>query len=130
MITANHRLPVPVSQPGKGIVRKDTLGFYSQGIIAGKADSFPDGREHQQLGLMDDVFKALADPSRCQLLESLNANGGQSLTELCAGLEMTRQSVSKHLAILEKANVVVAVRRGRVKLHYLNAAPIDEISER
>lgn len=79
---------------------------------------------------MDDVFKALADPSRRQLLDRLNSKGGQSLSELCAGLAMARQSVSKHLAILEKANLVVSVRRGRVKLHYLNAAPITEISER
>jgi uncharacterized protein YndB with AHSA1/START domain/DNA-binding transcriptional ArsR family regulator len=79
---------------------------------------------------MDDVFKALADSTRRRLLDSLNANGGQSLTELCAGVEMARQSVSKHLAILEKANLVTTVRSGRVKLHYLNAAPIAEISDR
>jgi uncharacterized protein YndB with AHSA1/START domain/DNA-binding transcriptional ArsR family regulator len=79
---------------------------------------------------MDEVFRALADPSRRALLDSLNARNGQTLRELCAGLEMTRQSVSKHLAVLEAANLVTAVRRGREKLHYLNAAPINEIGER
>jgi len=79
---------------------------------------------------VDEVFKALADPSRRLLLDSLNARGGQTLRELCAGLEMARQSVSKHLAVLEQANLVTAVWRGREKLHYLNAAPINEISER
>ena len=79
---------------------------------------------------MDEVFKALADPSRRQLLDSLNSRNGQTLRDLCSGLEMARQSVSKHLAILESANLVTTVRRGREKLHYLNAAPINEIAER
>jgi uncharacterized protein YndB with AHSA1/START domain/DNA-binding transcriptional ArsR family regulator len=79
---------------------------------------------------MDEVFRALADPSRRQLLDSLNARSGQTLRELCSGLHMARQSVSKHLAILEAANLVTTVRRGREKLHYLNAAPINEIGER
>ena len=79
---------------------------------------------------MDDVFRALADPNRRRLLDRLDARGGQSLRELCEGLEMVRQSVSKHLAVLEAANLVTTVRRGRQKLHYLNAAPIAEVSER
>jgi uncharacterized protein YndB with AHSA1/START domain/DNA-binding transcriptional ArsR family regulator len=79
---------------------------------------------------MDDVFKALADPSRRQLLDSLNARNGQTLRELCGGLDMARQSVSKHLAVLEAAELVTTVRRGRDKLHYLNAAPIDAIRDR
>jgi uncharacterized protein YndB with AHSA1/START domain len=80
---------------------------------------------------MDDgVFRALADPSRRQLLDSLNDRNGQTLRELCSGLDMARQSVSKHLAILEAANLVTTVRRGREKLHYLNAAPINEIADR
>ena len=79
---------------------------------------------------MDDVFRALADPSRRQLLDSLNERNGQTLRDLCAGLDMARQSVSKHLAILEAANLVTSVRRGREKLHFLNAAPINEIGER
>src|SRR3954466_14454773 len=79
---------------------------------------------------MDEVFKALADPSRRQLLDSLNSRNGQTLRELCAGLDMARQSVSKHLAILEDAKLVSAVRRGREKFHYLNPAPIHEITER
>jgi uncharacterized protein YndB with AHSA1/START domain/DNA-binding transcriptional ArsR family regulator len=79
---------------------------------------------------MDEVFRALADPSRRQLLDSLNARNGQALSELCSELDMARQSVSKHLAILEAANLVTTVRRGREKLHYLNAAPINDIGER
>jgi uncharacterized protein YndB with AHSA1/START domain/DNA-binding transcriptional ArsR family regulator len=79
---------------------------------------------------IDEVFRALADPSRRQLLDSLNRRNGQTLRELCSGLQMARQSVSKHLAILEAAALVTTVRRGREKLHYLNAAPINEIGER
>ena len=79
---------------------------------------------------MDPVFRALADPSRRRLLDSLNARNGQTLSELCAGREMTRQAVSKHLAVLEEANLVTTLWRGREKLHYLNVAPIAEISER
>jgi DNA-binding transcriptional ArsR family regulator/uncharacterized protein YndB with AHSA1/START domain len=79
---------------------------------------------------LDGVFKALADPSRRRLLDSLNTRNGQTLRDLCSGLEMTRQSVSKHLAVLEAANLVTTVRRGREKLHYLNAAPINEIRDR
>src|SRR5436309_7553888 len=79
---------------------------------------------------MDDAFRALADPSRRLLLDSLNERNGQTLRELCSGLDMARQSVSKHLAVLEAANLVTTVRPGREKLHYLNAAPINEISER
>ena len=79
---------------------------------------------------MIDVFKALADPSRRHLLDRLNGRNGQSLHELSEGLDMARQSVSKHLAILEAANLVTTIRRGREKLHYLNAIPINEIAER
>jgi uncharacterized protein YndB with AHSA1/START domain/DNA-binding transcriptional ArsR family regulator len=79
---------------------------------------------------VDAVFRALADPSRRRLLDDLNARNGQTLRELCAGLDMARQSVSKHLAVLEAANLVTTVRRGREKLHYLNPAPINEIAER
>src|SRR3954471_12227260 len=79
---------------------------------------------------LDDVFRALADPSRRALLDSLNGRNGQTLRELCAGLEMARQSVSKHLAVLEAANVVTTVWRGREKLHYLNAEPINAIADR
>jgi uncharacterized protein YndB with AHSA1/START domain len=79
---------------------------------------------------MDEAFRALADPSRRLLLDSLNERNGQTLRELCAGLDIARQSVSKHLAVLEAANLVTTVRRGREKLHYLNAAPINEIGER
>src|SRR5277367_1375705 len=79
---------------------------------------------------MDEVFRALADPVRRRLLDRLNERSGQTLRELCTGLDMARQSVSKHLAILEDASLVTTVRRGREKLHYLNAAPISDIAER
>jgi uncharacterized protein YndB with AHSA1/START domain/DNA-binding transcriptional ArsR family regulator len=79
---------------------------------------------------MDAVFRALADPSRRRLLDSLNARNGQTLRELCAGLDMARQSVSKHLDVLAAAELVTTVWRGREKLHYLNAAPIHAISDR
>jgi DNA-binding transcriptional ArsR family regulator/uncharacterized protein YndB with AHSA1/START domain len=79
---------------------------------------------------MDEVFRALADPSRRLLLDSLNERNGQTLRELGSRLDMARQSVSKHLAVLEAANLVTTVRRGREKHHYLNAAPINEIAER
>ncbi|MFC5996538.1 ArsR/SmtB family transcription factor [Pseudonocardia hispaniensis] len=79
---------------------------------------------------MDEVFRALADANRRRLLDSLHARNGQSLRELCTGLDMARQSVSKHLAVLEAANLVTTLRRGREKLHHLNAAPINAIAER
>jgi DNA-binding transcriptional ArsR family regulator len=79
---------------------------------------------------MDEVFKALSDGSRRELLDRLRADNGRTLGELCARLDMSRQAVSKHLGILEKANLVATVRRGREKLHYLNPVPIHEISER
>jgi DNA-binding transcriptional ArsR family regulator/uncharacterized protein YndB with AHSA1/START domain len=79
---------------------------------------------------MDEIFRALADPSRRLLLDSLNQRTGQTLRELGSGLDMARQSVSKHLAVLEAANLITTVRRGREKHHYLNAAPINEIAER
>lgn len=79
---------------------------------------------------MDAVFRALADPGRRRLLDLLHARGGQTLGQLCGQMEMTRQAVSKHLAILEAANLVVTKRRGRQKLHWLNPMPIHEISER
>ncbi|MDE2011573.1 MAG: helix-turn-helix transcriptional regulator [Alphaproteobacteria bacterium] len=79
---------------------------------------------------MDAVFRALADPSRRQLLDRLHARNGQTLNELCDGLGMTRQAVTKHLAILEEANLVAPQRRGREKLHFINPVPINEIAER
>lgn len=80
--------------------------------------------------MMDMVFKALADPSRRRLLDRLRDRDGQTLRELCAGLDMARQSVSKHLVALEAAELVTTVRQGREKLHYLNAAPVNAITER
>jgi DNA-binding transcriptional ArsR family regulator len=81
-------------------------------------------------GLVDAVFKALADESRRQLLDRLHENNGQTLTQLCERLDMTRQAVTKHLALLEAANLITTIWRGREKLHYLNPVPLHEIYER
>ena len=82
------------------------------------------------MGKMDAVFKALADESRRKLLDQLHRSNGQTLAELCAHLDMTRQAVTKHLLLLEAASLVVVVWRGREKLHYLNPVPIHEIAGR
>jgi DNA-binding transcriptional ArsR family regulator len=79
---------------------------------------------------MDAVFKALADAGRRKLLDALHQSNGQTLGELCGQLDMTRQAVTKHLRLLEEANLVATVRRGREKLHYLNPVPLHEIYER
>ncbi len=79
---------------------------------------------------MDKVFKALADPTRRYLLDRLHERGGQTLGELCGHLDMARQSATQHLAVLEAANLISTVRRGREKLHYLNPVPLHEIQER
>jgi DNA-binding transcriptional ArsR family regulator len=79
---------------------------------------------------IDKVFKALADPSRRQLLDRLHAKSGQTLNELCKGLDMTRQAVTQHLGLLEKANLIAVQWQGREKLHYFNPVPIHEIYER
>ena len=79
---------------------------------------------------MDAVFRALADPTRRQLLDSLHDRNGQTLNALCERTDMTRQAVTKHLAILEEANLITTVRNGREKEHYLNPVPINEIAER
>ena len=79
---------------------------------------------------MDAVFRALADPNRRQLLDSLHARNGQTLGELCGHMDMTRQAVTKHLAILEEANLIATAWRGREKLHFINPVPINEIAER
>jgi DNA-binding transcriptional ArsR family regulator len=79
---------------------------------------------------MDEVFKALADASRRTLLDRLHDKNGQTLNELCDGLDMSRQAVTKHLVILEEANLVTTTKHGREKLHYLNPVPIHQIGER
>ncbi|MGE2717943.1 ArsR/SmtB family transcription factor [Mycolicibacterium litorale] len=79
---------------------------------------------------MDEVFRALADPNRRRLLDALNLQDGQTLGELCGVLEMTRQSVSKHLAVLEAAGLVTTARSGRQKLHHLDTEPINALSDR
>jgi DNA-binding transcriptional ArsR family regulator len=78
----------------------------------------------------DLLFKALADPSRRKLLDLLHAHDGQTLNELCEHLDMTRQAVTQHLDLLEAANLVATVRRGREKLHFLNPVPLQEIYDR
>ncbi len=79
---------------------------------------------------MDEVFKALAGPSRRRLLDELHSNNGQTLGELCRHLDMSRQAVTKHLRLLERANLVVILWRGREKLHYLNPVPLNQVTER
>jgi DNA-binding transcriptional ArsR family regulator len=87
---------------------------------------FPMSERHDT----DLLFKALADPSRRKLLDLLHAHDGQTLNELCEHLDMTRQGVTQHLDVLEEANLVATVRRGREKLHFLNPVPLQEIYER
>ena len=79
---------------------------------------------------MDAVFRALADPARRRLLDSLHARNGQTLGELCEDHAMSRQAVTKHLSILEEANLIATRRRGREKLHFINPVPIHAIAER
>jgi DNA-binding transcriptional ArsR family regulator len=78
----------------------------------------------------DLLFKALADPNRRRLLDLLHAHDGRTLNDLCAHLDMTRQGVTQHLAVLEAANLVATLRRGREKLHFLNPVPLQQIYER
>ena len=78
----------------------------------------------------DVLFKALADPSRRKLLDLLYANDGRTLSQLCEHLDMTRQSVTQHLDVLEAANLVATSWRGREKLHFINVVPLQEIYER
>jgi len=78
----------------------------------------------------DRLFKALADPSRRELLDRLVLRSGQTLSALCVGLDMSRQAVTQHLEILEAANLVVSVMQGREKLHFLNPVPIHEVFDR
>ena len=79
---------------------------------------------------IDKVFKALADPSRRYLLDLLHEDNGQTLSQLCAQLEMTRQAATQHLQLLEDANLVSVVWQGREKLHYLNPVPLHDIYQR
>lgn len=80
--------------------------------------------------MLDDVFKALGDPGRRLLLDKLHAANGQTLGKLCEHLDMSRQAVTKHLKLLEGANLVVTTWQGREKLHYLNPVPLQEIYDR
>ena len=78
----------------------------------------------------DLLFKALADASRRKVLDLLHAHDGRTLSELCQHLDMTRQGVTQHLAVLEEANLIATLRRGREKLHFLNSVPLQQIYER
>lgn len=78
----------------------------------------------------DLLFKALADPGRRKLLDRLHVHDGQTLNELCEHLDMTRQGVTQHLALLEAANLIAVQWRGREKLHFLNPVPLQEIYDR
>jgi len=78
----------------------------------------------------DRVFKALGDPTRRKLLDLLYEKNGQTLSQLCENLDMARQSVTQHLGLLEEANLVTTVRRGREKLHFINPVPLHEVYER
>ncbi len=83
-----------------------------------------------RMGKVDQLFKALADPGRRKLMDRLHAHDGQTLTELCQHLDMTRQGVTQHLDILEAANLVAVEWHGREKLHFLNPMPLQEIYDR
>lgn len=78
----------------------------------------------------DKVFKALGDPTRRKLLDRLSEKNGQTLGQLCEKLDMARQSATQHLGLLEEANLVTTVRRGREKLHFINPVPLHEVYER
>ena len=78
----------------------------------------------------DLLFKALADASRRKLLDLLHAHDGRTLNELCEHLDMTRQGVTQHLGVLEAANLVATVKRGREKLHFLNPVPLQALYDR
>jgi len=84
----------------------------------------------EQFNDTDLLFKALADPSRRKLLDLLQTHDGRTLNELCVHLDMTRQGVTQHLDVLEGANLIATVRRGREKLHFLNPVPLQEIYDR
>jgi DNA-binding transcriptional ArsR family regulator len=84
----------------------------------------------ERLNKTDLLFKALADPSRRTLLDVLHAHDGRTLTDLCEHLDMTRQGVTQHLNVLEAANLVVTLKRGREKLHFLNPVPLQQIYDR
>jgi DNA-binding transcriptional ArsR family regulator len=79
---------------------------------------------------IDEIFKALADPTRRELLDRLHADNGQTLNALAAGMDMTRQAVSQHLSVLEGANLIAITWQGREKLHFFNPVPIHDIYER
>ena len=102
------------------------------GLTGNRLVPFGQATERFHIAGMDDnaVFRALADASRRQLLDRLHRRNGQTLNELCRGLDMTRQAVAKHLAVLEEGNLVSWKRNGREKLHFINPVPINEIAER
>ena len=109
-----------------------TRGRQILGLTGNRLVPYGQATERFHIAGMDDnaVFRALADASRRQLLDRLHRKNGQTLGELCKGLDMSRQAVAKHLAVLEEANLVSWKRHGREKLHFINPVPINEIAER
>jgi len=105
------------------------VGRTTSALGGGAADAALDGRAMSGLD-RELVFSALGDSSRRRLLDRLRVENGLTLSELCDGLEITRQAVTKHLKVLEAANLVVARRRGREKLHFLNPVPINAVAMR
>src|SRR5206468_4104175 len=135
----DSRGPLTASDGGSNEMRLCVWGvlqFHSLTVAARLASEyFGPGLDMQPFGcilltVMDAVFKALADESRRKLLDELHKDNGQTLTQLCRHLDMTRQAVTKHLGLLEAANLVATVWQGREKLHYLNPMPLHEIYER
>jgi DNA-binding transcriptional ArsR family regulator len=122
-LRASHRITHRTS----GITRSKSFALTGNQWVP-----YIDGTKWFHIASMDDdaVFRALADASRRQLLDRLHQRNGQTLGELCQGLDMTRQAVAKHLAVLQEANLVSWKRNGREKLHFINPVPINEIAER
>lgn len=117
--------------PGARAESESALSFF--GLTCNRLVAYYDTMSARVLPVPespDVVFKALADSGRRRLLDRLRMKGGLTLGELCDGMGMTRQGVTKHLSLLEEARLVVALRKGREKQHYLNPVPIHEIAER
>lgn len=127
------RLPISVDHAAVFSKRGEIAGLSIYGLTGNHLVAYKECNRQPNgfVSVNDDaVFKALADASRRQLLDRLHERNGQTLSALCEDLEMTRQAVAKHLAILEEANLVSVEKQGREKLHFINAVPINGIAER
>lgn len=117
--------------PGRHLGRIGKTCSLSTAYLDMQSNTCLFGPSATEQGMDDDkVFKALADPSRRKLLDLLAENNGQTLGKLCEGLDMTRQSVTQHLGLLEQANLISTLRRGREKLHFINPVPLHDVYER